>query len=68
MAAGALAGVASGTYLARFMRSLLYEIVPLDLWSLLLPLGALFVTAIVAALMPALRAVRVDPVVALRFE
>ncbi len=68
MVAGALAGLAGGTYLARFVRSLLYEVVPLDPWSLMLPLGALIATAVVAALMPALRAVRVDPVVALRFE
>ena len=66
--AGAAAGLGAGVYLARFVRSLLYEVAPLDPWSLALPLGALSVVALIAALVPALRAARVDPAVALRFE
>ena len=52
----------------RFVKSLLFEVTPLDFWSLALPIGLLFVAALVAAALPALRAARVDPVNALRYE
>ena len=68
VAAGTVGGLAGGAYLARFLRSFLYEVAPLDSWSLALPLGALLLTAVAAALVPALRASRVDPADALRFE
>jgi predicted permease len=66
--AGAIGGLAGGLYLSRFVAALLYEITPLDFWSLALPLGMLLLTALVAAVRPALRAARVDPAIALRYE
>jgi hypothetical protein len=66
--AGAGLGLAGGLYLARFAEALLFEVRPLEFWSLVLPLGALAVTGLLAAALPALRATRVDPVIALRYE
>lgn len=45
---------------------MLFEVAPLDGSSVALPLGALLLTALVAAAVPAWRAARVDPLLALR--
>jgi len=63
--AGAACGLAGGLYLSRFVAALMFEVTPLDFWSLALPLGMLLLAALLAAL-PAIRAARVDPVIALR--
>jgi len=65
---GAVCGLAGALYLSRFVEALLFEVTPLDFWSLALPLGALLVSALLAATRPALRVARVDPVIALRYE
>ena len=65
---GAVCGLASALYLSRFVTALLFEVTPLDFWSLALPLGMLLVAALLAAALPALRVARVDPVIALRYE
>jgi putative ABC transport system permease protein len=65
---GTLVGLAGGVYLSRFVDALLFEVRPFDFWSLMLPLGLLLCAAIAAATIPALRATRVDPVIALRYE
>ena len=64
--AGILAGLLIAAGLTRFARSMLYEIQPGDPWTFIgvaLLLGAI---GIVAAFLPARKAARVDPVVALR--
>lgn len=66
--AGTICGLAGGLYLSRFVAALLFEVTPLDFWSLALPLGTLLLAALLAAALPALRAARVDPVIALRYE
>jgi putative ABC transport system permease protein len=65
---GAACGVAGGLYAARFVKAMLFEVTPLDVSSLALPLGTLLLAALVAAAVPAWRAARIDPVIALRSE
>jgi predicted permease len=67
-AVGVAAGLAGGLYLSRFVQALLFEVEPLAFWSLVLPFAVLALSAALAAAVPALRAARVDPVVALRHE
>jgi hypothetical protein len=67
-AAGIVAGLAGGLYLSRFVRTLLFEVEPMALWSLVSPFALLALAAALAAAVPALRAARVDPIVALRHE
>ena len=66
--AGGLVGLALAMALARTFRALLFQIAPLDVASLGGGALILAVVAIAAALGPAMRASRVDPVTALRSE
>jgi ABC-type antimicrobial peptide transport system permease subunit len=65
---GIALGTLGGLYLSRFVQSLLFEIQPFALRSLLLPAGTLLVAAAVAAILPAWRAARIDAAIALRHE
>jgi len=68
----ALAGMAAGVPLAvataYLLRSLLFGVTPTDLTAIAGTCVTLVVTALAAALMPAVRASRLDPLVALRRE
>jgi predicted permease len=68
MLVGLTAGLAGGTLLSQSVVKLLYEVKPGDGVSLAFPAAALLAAAAMAAVWPALRAVRVDPAVALRDE
>jgi predicted permease len=68
LAAGAIVGLTGGLMLARFVRTLLFEIEPFDPSNMAISLGVLALVAAIAAWRPARRATRVDPVVALRSE
>ncbi len=65
---GIVAGVVVAAWTARFLGSLLYGVVPLDPVSFGAAAVVLAITGAAAALVPAQRASRVDPVVALRAE
>jgi predicted permease len=65
---GDVVGIAVAAGLARFMESLLYQVKPVDAVTYAGVTAVLAVVALVASLTPALRATRVDPLVALRQE
>jgi predicted permease len=66
----ALLGVALGTaasiWVSRGLASLLYEVAPTDPMALVVAPAMLMFVALVAALLPACRATRIDPIMALR--
>ena len=68
MAAGAAVGVAAAAALAWIMRGLLFGIRPFDLPAFLGAAVTLTIFALAACYLPARRATRVDPLVALRWD
>jgi putative ABC transport system permease protein len=66
--AGVLIGVAGAVMAARLMRNMLHGVTPGDPLTFAAVAGVLMVVASLASLVPALRATRVDPVVALKAE
>jgi predicted permease len=66
--AGALAGLALGIASVRYIESLLYQVKPTDPRMLVLPALTILAAALVAALPPVIRAVRIDPALMLRAE
>jgi putative ABC transport system permease protein len=67
-AAGVGIGLAAALPLVRFVRSMLFEVEPLDPGMFALAALALAGTALLATTIPAWRAMRVDPIIALRSE
>jgi predicted permease len=65
---GVAIGVPAALMLTRLLSSLLYGVTPADPLVLGAAAGSLFAVALAAAAQPAWRAVRVDPLVALRHE
>jgi putative ABC transport system permease protein len=66
--AGVLAGLALSAVSARLVESFLYGLPPLDPLTHAATAAALLIASALAALVPAWRAARVDPLVALRQE
>jgi len=65
---GVAAGLGTAIALTRFIRALLYDVSPTDALTMMgVPL-LVFGIVVVALVMPALRASRVDPIAALRTE
>jgi putative ABC transport system permease protein len=68
----AVAGMAFGAVAAlglmRLLRSLLFEVQTTDAGTFAFVLATLFVVALLACYIPARRATKVDPLVALRYE
>jgi putative ABC transport system permease protein len=68
IAAGVIVGGAGAWALMRYLQALLFEVQPHDTETFALTAGLLAVTALVASVVPAIRAARTDPLVALRYE
>jgi putative ABC transport system permease protein len=66
--AGIVVGVAAAFALSRFLTSLLFEVSPTDTATYAAVATGLALTAVLGCFLPALRASRVDPTVALRTE
>jgi putative ABC transport system permease protein len=67
-ALGGSAGLEAAFILVRFMRSMLFEVGPYDLTVFLSVTVVLGVVVLMARYFPAIRAISVDPMVALRYE
>lgn len=65
---GIVIGVGSAVVLTRFLATLLFGIEPTDSVTFVVVSAMFFVIAMLAALIPAMRATRVDPLIALRDE
>ena len=65
---GIVAGVSSALVLTRVLRSIVYEVSPADPTTLAIVVVALVASCVLASLLPALRATRVDPITALRTD
>jgi predicted permease len=68
VAVGVAIGVPAALTLTRLLSSLLYDVTPTNFWVFSGAVACLFAVSVAAASVPAWRASRVDPLVALRYE
>jgi putative ABC transport system permease protein len=68
LVAGISAGLLGSIWITRLVRQLLFGLTPNDPSTLALAIAALVAVALVATYIPARRAMKVDPMVALRYE
>jgi predicted permease len=66
--AGLVLGIPAALATARLMRSQLYGLGPYDPMTVLSAIGLMTVVAVLACYLPATRAMRIDPMAALRYE
>jgi ABC-type antimicrobial peptide transport system permease subunit len=65
---GAVAGIAISIAAVRLVQNLLFGLVPYDAAAILGAITVLSAVALLAGYLPARRAMRVDPMIALRYE
>jgi putative ABC transport system permease protein len=65
---GSVVGIGGALVVTRSLSSLLYEVSPLDALSFCAAVGALATISLCACLLPAWRASRVDPIIAIRSD
>jgi ABC-type antimicrobial peptide transport system permease subunit len=65
---GIVVGLAVAAAASRFVASLLFGLAPADLATMLLAMTIMLIVSALAGYLPARRAVRVDPMVALHYE
>lgn len=65
---GVACGVVGAVYLTRFIKASLYGVSPLDLTAFVSAAALLCLAVVLASWIPARRAAKVDPMVALRYE
>jgi len=65
---GSGAGIGLAVATSRIVATMLFEVAPVDAWTYSAVLAVAIPLVILAAVMPALRAARVDPMIALRCE
>jgi predicted permease len=68
VAGGLLVGIPVALSLTQYLRSLLFGLTPVDGWSIFLVILIIGFMALIASVVPARRATRIDPVTALRCE
>jgi predicted permease len=68
VATGIVIGLAIAASASRFVASLLFGLAPTDLATMLLAMTIMLIVSALAGYLPARRAVRVDPMVALHYE
>jgi ABC-type antimicrobial peptide transport system permease subunit len=68
VAAGAVVGIAASLWLSHAIRPVLFGIEPFDAPTYAVAIGLLFAVAVTACVIPARRAARVEPLIALRQE
>jgi len=68
IALGLAVGIAGAFSLSRYLQSMLFQVQPRDVLTFALAPVVIIVVALVACWLPARRAMRVDPIIALRFE
>jgi predicted permease len=67
-AVGSVAGLITALLASRILASFLYDTSPRDPWVLVISVAALAAIASAATLLPALRAARIEPMTAIRYE
>ena len=65
---GVVLGIAGALALTRAMQSLLFGVTPTDAMTFIMVSGLLLIVALLACYLPARRATKIDPLVALRYE